>query len=73
MQTEPLLAPKLNLKVDIWRGLHIGPVAIEFLINIILSGATWCVAEVLAADVLCTVTGPAESTGSSFKLLLARL
>ena len=63
-QTEPLLAPKLNPKVDIGRGLHSGTDATEFWINMILPGATGYVAEVLVADVLCTVTGSAKPTGS---------
>ena len=63
-QTEPLLVPKRNLKVDIGRGLHSGPDATEYLINVILPGATECVIEVLLADVLCTITGPAKPTGS---------
>ncbi len=49
---ELLLAPKRNLKVDIRQDLHNRLDATEFLINMILPGATRCVAEVLVADVL---------------------
>ncbi len=58
--------------MDILRGLYIGPDTIEFLINMILPWATGCVAKVLVADVLCTVTGPAKPTGSQSGILLAR-
>ena len=41
-----------------------GPDATEFSINMILPGATRCVAEVLVADVLCNMTGLAKPTDS---------
>ena len=63
-QTEPFLAPKQDPKVDIRRDLHSLHDATEISINMILTGATGCVAEVLVADVLFTVTGLAKQTDS---------
>ena len=50
--------------MDIRRGLHSGPDATEFSINMIFPGATGFVAKVLVANVLCTVTGLAKPTAS---------
>ena len=50
--------------MNIRRGLHSGPDATEFSINMILPRDTRCIAGVLVANVLYTVTGPAKPTGS---------